>query len=229
MSDPMSRALDEGRDSLTEPESKDLLAEHGITVPEYVVAESAEEAVKGAEKLGYPVVVKVCSHLIHHKAEWGGDVGVNVGLENAEEVRDASENIKRASEKEGIDVSILVEEQVDREGGTEVIVGGTRDPSFGPVLLFGLGGVFTEVLEDVSHRLAPLSEEEVYRMVNEIKGVKLLKGYRNTPPADFDNLVSTVRIVGDLLAEHSSIQEIDINPLLAGPDGVVVLDAMVFV
>ena len=225
--EPIAAARAEGRTTLTEPEAKALFAEAGIAVPAFHVAATADEAVEAAEAIGFPVVAKVASAAIQHKSEWGGGAGVAVGLDSADAVRAAAERILDRAEEEGIDAAVLVEEAADLDAGTEVIVGGVRKRSFGPTVLVGLGGVFTEVLSDVSHRLAPVDRAEARSMLDELAGARLLSGYRGLPPSDLDALADVVVAVGDLLVEHDAIVEIDANPILATADGALALDALV--
>ena len=225
--DPIAAAREDGRTALTEAEAKALLAEAGVGVPAFHRAATAEEAVAAAEEIGFPVVVKVSSPAVQHKSEWGDGAGVAVGLDSAEAVREAAGRILERAEAEGIGASVLVEEAADVEAGTEVIVGGVRKRAFGPTVLVGLGGVFAEVLSDVSHRLAPVDRMEARAMIDELEGRALLSGYRGHPPADLDALADVVVAVGDLLDAHDEIAEVDVNPVLATADGALALDALV--
>lgn len=227
MSDPIEAAHADGRTSLTEAEAKGLLADAGIQVPDFREVETADEALDVADAIGYPVVAKVASAEVQHKSEWGDGVGVALGLDSPEAVREAAESILAEADDAGIDASVLIEDAADVDAGTEVIVGGVRKRSFGPTVLVGLGGVFTEVLEDVSHRLAPVDRAEARSAIDELAGARLLAGYRGRPPADLDALADIVVAVGDLLEDHDVIDEIDVNPVLATEDGAVALDALV--
>ena len=226
MSDPIETAREDGRTTLTEAEGKALLADAGIETPAFRVAADADEAVDAAEAIGFPVVVKVSSPSVTHKSEWADGAGVAVGLESADAVRDAVERIRAAADEQGIDADVLVEEARDVDAGVEVIVGGLRDPSFGPVVLTGLGGVFTEIFEDTSHRIAPIDAAEARAAVEELRSAPLLQGYRGSAPADVDALADAVKAVGDLVAERD-VAEIDANPVLVTADGAVALDALV--
>lgn len=223
----IDRALAEGRSTLTEPESKALLADAGIDTPNAAVADSADDAAALAEDVGFPVVVKVSSPAVTHKSEWADGAGVVVGLDSAEAVREAAQRIFDAADMADIDAEVLVEEAADVDVGTEVIVGGLRDRSFGPVVLVGLGGIFTEIYEDTSHRIAPVDHEEARGAIRELTAAPLLAGYRGRESADVDALASVVTTVGDLVDAHDAIAEIDVNPVLATPDGAVALDALV--
>jgi succinyl-CoA synthetase beta subunit len=224
---PIETARAEDRTTLTEAESKRVLASVGIETPAHEVVETPDEAVAAAEAVGFPVVLKVSSPAVRHKSEWADGAGVALGLDSAEAVRAAAEGVRRAADTEAIEASILVERGVDTEGGTEVIVGGLRDESFGPTVLVGLGGVFTEVFEDTSHRLAPIDTDEARTAIGELRSATLLRGYRDRPAADLDALAATVRAVGDLVANHEQLAEVDLNPVLASPDGAVALDGLV--
>jgi acyl-CoA synthetase (NDP forming) len=224
---PIAVARDEGRTVLTEAEAKAVLRDAGIETPQFAVAGDTDEAVAAAEELGFPVVVKVSSPAVTHKSEWGDGAGVAVGLDSTEAVRDAAERISAQADAEGIDADVLVEEALDVDAGTEVIVGGLRDPSFGPVVLVGLGGVFTEVFEDTSHRLAPVDHAEARAAIDELTAAQLLKGYRGSEPADVAALADVVQTVGDLVVDNEAVAEVDVNPVLATAEGAMALDALV--
>ncbi|SFR63697.1 acetate--CoA ligase family protein [Halogeometricum limi] len=224
--DPIDAAREDGRTTLTEAEGKRLLAEAGVETPRFEVCPDATAAVDAAETLGYPVVVKVSSPAVTHKSEWADGAGVAIGLDSADAVREAAEAILAAAAESGIDADVLVEEAMDVNAGTEVIVGGLRDPSFGPVVLTGLGGVFTEVFEDTSHRIAPVSHREARSAIEELQAATLLRGYRGSDPADVDAVAAVVKAVGDFVTDYP-IAELDVNPVLASADGAVALDALV--
>jgi len=223
---PIASARADGRHTLTEAEGKRLLASAGIETTAFQACADADEAVAAADAIGYPVVAKVSSPAVTHKSDWAGGVGVVVGLDSPEAVREAATRIFGAADEQGIAADVLVEEAIDLDRGTEVIVGGVRDPSFGPVVLTGLGGVFTEVFEDTSHRIAPVDHAEARSAIEALRAAELLYGYRGSDPADVDALASAVVAIGDLVTEHS-IAELDVNPLLATTDGVIALDALV--
>lgn len=225
--DPVERALAQDRTVLTEPEAKALLAEVGIETLAGGVATTPEAAVEQAGEIGYPVVAKVASPAITHKSEWADGAGVAVGLADADEVQSAAERILAAAAEQEIDASVYLEKAADVDAGTEVIVGGLRDDSFGPTILVGLGGVFTEVYEDTAHRLAPLSPRQARDALDELQAMQLLTGYRDRPAADVEALAEAVAAVGELLAQRDAIAEIDVNPVLATATGAVALDALV--
>jgi succinyl-CoA synthetase beta subunit len=224
--DPIASARADGRQTLTEAEGKRLLADAGIETPPFALCGTAEEAVEAAEDIGYPVVVKVSEPSVTHKSEWADGAGVAVGLRSAEDVRAAADRIFDAADDRVIEAEVLVEAAMDIDAGTEVIVGGLRDPSFGPVVLTGLGGVFTEVFEDTSHRIAPIDATEARAAIEELQAARLLERYRGSDPADVTALAEVVATVGDLVADYP-IAELDVNPVLASADGAVALDALV--
>jgi len=225
--DPIARARTEGRTTLTEPEAKSLLAGAGIETPESAVASDPEAAATAAAKIGFPVVVKVASPAVTHKSEWGDGAGVALGLEDREAVESAARRILDAADEQEIDAEVLIERAQDTAAGTEVIVGGLRDRSFGPVVLTGLGGIFTEVYEDTAHRIAPIDRAEASSAIEELTAAELLSGYRGRPAADIEALAAVVETVGDIVVAEESIAELEINPALATPEGAIALDALV--
>jgi acetyl-CoA synthetase (ADP-forming) len=218
-------ALREDRKFLLEPEAKQVCREFGIPVTEFRVAKSEDEAVRFAGKIGFPVVLKIVSPDVVHKFDVGGVV-LNLGSE--EEVRAAYrrilENVRRNRPGARV-VGVLVQEMAP--ASTEVIVGALKDPQFGPALMFGLGGVFVEVLKDVTFRIAPVSEAEAREMIREVKAYPLLKGYRGMPPADVDAIVRILLGVSRLVIEHSVVKELDLNPIMVYEKGAKVVDARI--
>jgi acyl-CoA synthetase (NDP forming) len=221
----LAKARQENRTVLTEIEAKQILMEAGINCTDTQLAENKEAAVKLHEQFGCPVVLKVSSVDISHKSDAGG---VKLGLTCQSEVEDACDAIfdscKAAfpeADIEGISVQPM------GRPGTEVIMGMTRDPSFGPVVMFGLGGVFVEVLKDVSFRVVPIEESDAEDMVNEIKGKKLLEGYRGQEPADIAYLQQMLVKLSDLVNETPEFEEIDMNPVFCYKDGAIVVDARI--
>lgn len=226
MTDPIAAAWADGRTTLTEAEGKRLLADAGVATPAFEECESVEAAVDAAEAIGFPVVAKVSSPTVVHKSEWAGGAGVAVGLDSASAVAEAASRIFEAAAERSVDASVLVEAARDLDAGTEVIVGGLQDPSFGPVVLTGLGGVFTEIYADTSHRIAPVDRREARSAVEQLQAARLLRGYRGRDPADVDALAAVVEAVGDIVVERD-VAELDVNPVLVTPDGAVALDALV--
>ncbi len=215
----------QGRDILTEIEAKQVIKESGINVVETRLAKSQKEAVDTGSNIGFPVVLKIASPDITHKSDAGG---VKVGLKNGAEVKKAYREIMTSvrekypkAEIEGVTVQSMA------RPGVEIIVGMNKDAQFGPVIMFGLGGIFVEVLKDVSFRIIPIERRDAEQMIQEIKGFALLKGYRGQEPADIPSLVDVLLKVSDLVKKTPEIKEIDINPLFAYKDGAVAVDARI--
>ena len=215
----------EGRKYLLETEAKAVCMEYDIPVTKFKLAKNEAEAVKFADAIGYPVVLKIVSPDIIHKSDVGG---VLVGLKNAGGVRKGynliMKNVKKHNEKAGI-VGILVQEMAP--SSTEVIVGTIKDPQFGQTLMFGLGGIFVEVLKDVTFRIAPVTADEAREMISEVKAYPLLKGYRGMPPADIDAIVKILLSTSKLVMEHDEIKELDLNPIMVYRKGAKTVDARI--
>jgi acetyltransferase len=214
--------------SLTEHQGKQLLAHYGIPITREAVAATEEEAVAIGERIGYPLALKVDSPEILHKTEAGG---LKLDISDRDQLVAAFHEILTNAERYAPQARIngvLVQEMVT--GGTEVIVGMNADPQFGPTIMFGLGGIFVEILRDVALRVVPLSSGDAQAMIREIKGFKLLAGARGRPPGDIEALAEVLMRVGRLAVDlEESIAELDINPLLVLPagEGVRVADALV--
>ena len=206
-----------GRKNLVEEEGYEVLAAYGFTTPKTVLADSAERCVDASNSIGYPVVMKIASQDIIHKSDAGG---VKVGLANDEQVRTAFNAILQNAKTYKPDANIkgvLVQEMV--RSGKEIILGAKQDPIFGPLVMFGLGGIYVEVLRDVVFRLAPIDENEANRMVHSIKTLNLLKGVRGEKPSDLGALVDSLQRLSQLVTEFPEIEEFDINPLLVLEEG----------
>ncbi|WP_276250788.1 acetate--CoA ligase alpha subunit [Haloarcula rara] len=204
-------------------EAMELLEAYGIPTPQGDVVDSPADAEAIAEEIGEDVVMKIVSPDILHKSDIGG---VEVGVA-PEDVRDTYEDLVVRARNYQSDATILgvqVQEMVDLETGTETILGMNRDPQFGPLLLFGLGGIFVEVLEDTTVRVAPVSEPEASAMLDDIESAPLLQGARGREPVDRAGLVETVQRLSQLVTDFPAIVELDINPLVATPDGVTAVD-----
>ncbi|MEM3577533.1 MAG: acetate--CoA ligase family protein [Candidatus Bathyarchaeia archaeon] len=219
------KARVERRGFLLEPEAKTVCMEYGIPVTKFSIAKNEDEAVKSAKAIGFPVVLKIVSPDIIHKSDVGGVV---VGLKTVDEVRSAYRQIIQNVKKHKADAKIegiLVQEMAPPS--TEVIVGAVKDPQFGPALMFGLGGIFVEVLRDVAFRIAPISEDEAREMIGEIKAYPLLKGYRGLPPADIETIVKILVNTSRLVMEHQEIKELDLNPIMVYEKGAKTVDARI--
>ena len=216
-----------GRLELGEIEAREVMAACGLKLPASELARSPEEAVEVANRIGYPVVMKISSPDILHKSDVGG---VRVGVANAAEVRDAFELIEyraRRYQPNATISGVLVQQQAPK--GRECLVGVSRDPQFGPLVGFGLGGIYVEVLKDVVFRLAPLSREEATAQVRAIRAFQILSGARGQPAADLDVVIDTVLRVSQLVTHFPEIVEMDINPLVVYDKGQggIVLDARI--
>ncbi len=218
-------AISTGKSRLAEDEALELLAAYGIPVARGELVTSAEDAVRHAERMGYPVVLKIVASTIIHKTEVGG---VRVNLGDAAEVRRVFDQIllgARTAQPDAVISGVLVQAMV--QNGRELIVGMSRDPVFGPLVMFGLGGILVEVLRDVSFRIAPFGREEARRMMREIRGARLLDAVRGLPPADRGAVEDVLLRVARLVTDCPEIAELDVNPLMAMPSGAVAADARV--
>ncbi|QLG47497.1 acetate--CoA ligase family protein [Natrinema halophilum] len=204
-------------------ESMDLLEAYGIPTPTGEIVDDPARAREVAESIDGDVVLKIVSPDISHKSDIGG---VKVGVPD-DEVYDAYEDVvsrARTYQPDATIVGVQVQEMLDLESATETIVGMNRDPQFGPLLLFGLGGIFVEILEDTSIRVAPIGEDEAREMVDEITAAPLLRGARGREPADIERVVETIQRLSQLVTDFPAILELDVNPLVAGPEGVQAID-----
>ncbi len=221
----LSQARDEKRTVLTEIEAKQILGEAGINCTRTVLAATKEEAVSLSAEIGYPVVLKISSVDITHKSDSGG---VKVNLKSSEEVEKAFDEIMTSCRAYAPDANIEgVAVQEMAKMGTEIIMGMINDGSFGPVVMFGLGGVLVEVLKDVSFRIVPIDKDDAVDMTTEIQGRKLLEGYRGQDPADVECLRDILVKLSDFVNATPGIEEIDMNPVFAYKDGAVVVDARI--
>ena len=221
----MAQARQEKRTVLTEIEAKQILSQAGINCTDTRLATSKEAAVAMSEEMGYPMVLKISSVDITHKSDAGG---VKVNLQDKAAVEKAYDDIMASCTAKHPDANIEgVAVQGMAKPGTEVIIGMTKDPSFGPVLMFGLGGIFVEVLKDVAFRIVPLDKNDASEMIKEIKGKKLLEGYRGEDPADIPYLEDMLLKLSQLVDKTEGIAEIDMNPVFAYKQGAVVVDARI--
>ena len=214
-----------GRKILTEVESKEILEEAGIPTARARLAATADEAVTAAKEVGFPVALKIVSPDITHKSDVGG---VKLNLSTPDEVKAAFDEIVAAAKKAQPDAAIDgVSVQKMARPGIEVIMGMSQDAQFGPVLMFGLGGILVEVLKDVSFRLVPITPRDARQMIQEIKGRPLLEGYRGQEQADIEALEKLLLRLSDFIETHPEIAELDLNPIFAYKDGAVAVDARI--
>ncbi len=225
----LKRVREEHRRFLPEPESYEILKAYGFPLPQFSLVKSEEECREVAERIGYPVVLKIVSPDILHKVDVGG-VRLGIGDE-AQLINGYKEILGRVREqKPEADIwGILVQKMIEK--GKETILGMKRDRIFGPVLMFGLGGVYVEAIRDVSFRIAPLRELAAQRMVREIRGYKILEGYRGEPRSDIREIEECLKRLSQLVVDFSEIEELDINPLMVLEEGkgVVVVDARIII
>ena len=221
ISELLKNKLESNQTVLTEFESKNLLKEIGIPIPEQELAITKEETIAVAKKIGFPVVLKLMAEDVVHKSDIGA---VKLNIKNEVEIANAYDelmNIPSQSEK-----SISVQKMAD-EPITELIIGMTTDAQFGPALMFGIGGILVELLEDVSFRIAPITEYDAREQIHEIKGFPILDGYRGKPKADIDAIVNTLLKISDFVIKHEEINEMDLNPVFIYENGLVCVDARI--
>ena len=215
----------EDRNFLFEHEAKKLCSLYDLPVTEIIVEKTEDKAVEAAKTIGFPVVLKIVSPQVLHKSDAGG---VLIDIKDEAEVR---EGFKKIIENVGVYApdaeitGILVQEMAP--WGTEVIVGSTKDPTFGATLMFGLGGIFVEILKDVSFRLAPINRSDAEEMVREIKAYKILEGVRGKPPSDKEAIVEILLKTSQMLVECPKISELDMNPVLVYEEGAKIVDARI--
>lgn len=221
----INQAKKEDRKTLLETEAKNICAEYSIPVTKFNLAKNEKESAEYADQIGYPIVLKIVSSDIIHKSDAGG---VIVNLKTSAEVTNGYQKIIENAKKYKADariVGVLVQEMAPQS--TEVIVGAIKDPQFGQTVMFGLGGIFVELLKDVNFRIAPITNEDAKEMITQLKAYPLLRGYRNTPPADIDTLVAILCSTSRLVMDNPEIKELDLNPVMAYPKGAKTVDARI--
>ena len=221
----LARAIKNGKQFLNEVESKQVLSEAGIDVTAATLAPNREQAIHQARKIGFPVALKVISPQIVHKSDIGG---VKLNLRDDEEVGLAYETITSAVKESDPSATIEgVSVQGMAQPGTEIIIGMSKDAQFGPVIMFGLGGIMVEILKDVAFRIVPLTQYDARNMIKEIKGYPVLEGYRGQDPADIQKLEDTLLKLSEFVQAHDEIKEIDLNPIFAYKEGLTAVDARI--
>ena len=225
--DIIQRALKEGRNFLLEPEAKKLCELYGIPVAKSIVAKNLDEALKIANKIGYPVVLKIVSPDILHKTDIGG---VKINIKNDDELikayNEIMANVKKHAPKAHI-VGMLIQEFVPPS--VEVIIGVAKDPQFGHAIMFGLGGIFVEVLKDVTFRVLPITRLDAEEMLSEIKGRPILEGARGGKPLDKEAIINMMLSVSRMIENLPIIEQLDLNPILVFEKGAKVIDARVII
>lgn len=215
----------EGRSILTEFESKKILKQAGIPVVETKLAKTQKEAVSLSQKMGFPVALKIASPDVIHKSDSGG---VKLSVNSVAEVKKSYDEILKKVRKQypdGVVHGVSVQKMF--RPGTEVIIGTSKDPQFGPVIMFGLGGIFVELLKDVSFRVIPVERRDAQEMIKEIKGYPLLQGYRGKEPANLSALVEIILKTSKLIEENPQIKELELNPVFAYQNKAVAVDARI--
>ena len=211
------KVKEEGRTNLLEEEGLEILSAYGFPLPKSILAKTEDEAVEAANKIGYPTVMKIASPQIVHKSDAGG---VKVNLSSDKEVRDAFkvivDNAKKYDSKAEIK-GVLIVEMV--KGGKEMIIGSKLEPGFGPVVMLGMGGIYVEILKDVTFRLAPFTDQEANDMISSIKTKKLLEGVRGEKPSDVEKLSECIQRLSQLVTDFREIKELDMNPVLVMEEG----------
>ena len=221
----IKQASNEDRTLLTELESKEILGQAGITVNDTRLVTSRSEAISVAGQLGFPVVMKITSTDITHKSDAGG---IRLDLKSPEQVEAAYDEIIASCKLKFPEAAILgVSVQKFVQPGVEFIIGMFTDAQFGPVLLFGLGGVWTEILDDTSIRVTPVTRKDVREMIEEIKAYRLLTGYRGQEPVDIGKIENMLLAVASFVENNPDVKEIDINPVIASGDTITAVDARI--
>ena len=221
ISELLKNKLESNQTVLTEFESKNLLKEIGIPIPEQELATTKEETIAFAKKIGFPVVLKLMAEDIVHKSDTGA---VKLNIKNIDETAQAYDELMKIPSQS--EKSISIQKMAD-EPITELIIGMTTDAQFGPALMFGIGGILVELLEDVSFRIAPITEYDAREQIHEIKGFPILDGYRGKPKADIDAIVNTLLTISDLVTKYEEINEMDLNPVFIYEKGLICVDARI--
>ncbi len=216
--DVIKNAVNNGQSSLSEYESKQVLSAYQIPVVKEILVDNYKDFLNAIEETGYPLVLKGCSSQLTHKTESNL---IKLDLRNEDEATQAYNEIIAGMDGKQ---TVLIQEMV--KGARELVVGLTRDPQFGPAVMFGLGGIFTEILKDVSFRLAPLEKSDALDMMHEIKGRKILEEVRGMAKVDIDILADILINVGKIGLENEKIKEIDINPLIISGSKPIAVDAL---
>ncbi len=217
----LKKKIEADQNVLTEFESKELLQEIGIRIPAQKLTKTKEETISAAESIGFPVVLKLMAEDVVHKSDTGA---VKLNIKNKEETEKAFNELMeiQAQSEKMISVQKMADEPI-----TELIIGMTTDAQFGPALMFGIGGILVELLEDVSFRIAPITEYDATEMIHEIKGFPILDGYRGKPKADIDAIVDTLMKISDLVIKNEEIFEMDLNPVFIYEKGLMCVDARI--
>ena len=202
---------------LAEKEAEEFLERRGFPIAKRIFASSYEECVKAAKKMGFPLVLKIVSKKILHKSDVHG---VKLDIKNKEELKKAFDELKKIKDFEGA----MVQEYLD---GKFIITGLKKDPTFGHVIAFGIGGIFTEIIKDVAFRVCPITKKDAIEMIKEIKGYKILEGTRGEKPINFYALLRVLLALSELSKRYQNIEELDINPLIVNGKNAKIVDARI--
>jgi acetyl-CoA synthetase (ADP-forming) len=208
---------------LLEPEAKELCKAYGLPVGVWKVIKTADEAKIIGKEIGYPLVMKIVSPDVIHKSDVGG---VILNIRDGNEAADAFKKIEGIRDKIGCRLDGALVEKMANEG-TETIIGAKKDPQFGPVILFGLGGIFVEIFKDVSFRVAPITREDAMEMITELKAYPILKGIRGRSPSDIEAVVESLLKVSSMVMNLPEINELDLNPTIVYEKGCRIVDARI--
>lgn len=221
----ISAAFESDRKSLLEYEAEEVARHYRIRVPESGLAQSEKQALEFAKKIGYPLVMKIVSEDILHKSDVGGvRTDINSQKDVSSSYKEILRNAKKSNRKARIE-GVLIQKSAPKN--YEFVVGATRDPQFGPTVMFGLGGIYVELFKDVAFRLAPISEQESLEMMKDTKAYKLLTGFRGSKPLDTQAVAGTIRAVGELMIHEPQVESVDINPLFVYPKGALAVDVRI--
>ena len=204
-------------------EALDLCENYGITVARWEIAQNPKEAVKSAERIGFPVAIKILSDEMTHKTDYSG---IHLGLASVDEVEKRAHDMLNEMAESSIEAqpyTLMIQEMI--HDGIEVILGGKRDPHFGPVVMFGLGGIHVEIYDDVTFRVAPLTDYDARSMIEEVRGSRIFQGYRGKAPTNRESLLQSLLSLSQLMVENPNIVEMDINPLIVTSESAVAVDA----
>lgn len=208
---------------LLEPEAKELCRAYGLPIGEWRVAREEGDVLRRSAELGFPLAMKIVSPDIMHKSDVGG---VLLNIANPESATEGFRKLRSVAEKTGSRFEGTLIERMAKPG-VETIIGAKRDPQFGPVIMFGLGGIFVEIFKDVSFRVAPIEKGDAMEMINELKALPLLKGARGRKPVDLDSISESLIKASRLIVENDAVEELDLNPTIGYEDGCKVVDARV--
>lgn len=223
MKEILRKSIQSGNKVLPELEAHKICEAFDIKCPPTELVKSKEACIQAGNQMGYPVVIKIFSKQIVHKSDAGG---VIVGIKNAEQLSESYDNMMKTVKERCPDAEIegvMIQKMMDK--GVEVVIGAIKNPQFGPVVMFGMGGIYIEVFKDVAFRLAPVDKAEARRQIEQTKIFNILKGVRGEAPCDIEALCNMIVNVGKLISSYDEIEEIDFNPVICYPDHCVAVDA----